>query len=223
MAGILCGCWFFFFVSHVPLPLQGAINIYKYEVYPGTLPKQMEVLYELVPSLALHHFQQLIQGRANEVRDEGGRAVLSLACIMRDSSPELIEMILKQGGDPRDADSDGWTSLHYAVLNVKNSLVLELLIDAGGDVNATTMRPKQQCTPLHCAVICLLVRNVEVLLRRGANTLVKDSDGNVALDLVRKIENDIIQDVSDNDPRKEAIEELFAQYETSSIKNVKQI
>jgi ankyrin repeat protein len=80
----------------------------------------------------------------------------------------------------------GWTALGYASFNEHTELV-EILLDAGADVNATE---SDQATALHSACIHGYVEIVKLLLRHSPNLDLRDEDGKTALRIaVERAEN----------------------------------
>lgn len=81
----------------------------------------------------------------------------------------------------------GDTPLHIAV--VQNDLeAIELIVDAGGDVNATD---EEGYTPLHEAVEQGNDSAVHLLLRLGASVNAKKNNGYTPCDLAVFLDNDI--------------------------------
>ncbi|KAM7196764.1 ankyrin-3 [Naviculisporaceae sp. PSN 640] len=96
--------------------------------------------------------------------------------MMKDGSLEAVKTFLDAGADPSiAAASFKATALHFAALYGHDPAVIDLLTDAGADINA---RDSTDQTPLH---YCLWRREVpgdvlSALLRKGANVNAEDKD-----------------------------------------------
>lgn len=90
----------------------------------------------------------------------------------------IVELLLAHGADPRAADKNHVTPLHYA----NQAKIAESLIDRGADVNALTINGD---TPLHYIAergygaqgSLSAVKTAEVLIRRGAKINAVARDG----------------------------------------------
>ena len=126
--------------------------------------------------------------QVNHANDEG-LTCLHLACL--EEKLDIVTALLKAGGDPSAADNEGTNCLHIAA-TLSSAPMLKQLIDAapkksGLDVNKPDM---QGSTPLHLAVepadeadAAAAAECVEVLLKAGASTTVKNAAGKTALEL----------------------------------------
>ncbi|MBN1766117.1 MAG: ankyrin repeat domain-containing protein [Sedimentisphaerales bacterium] len=93
-----------------------------------------------------------------------------------------LENYIQEGQAFWGTDSMGNTLLHYvAGKDSGNGDLLMILIDWGLDVNA---RNAYKETPLHKAVRWDEVKNVEILLSRGADVHARDKDGNTPLNIM---------------------------------------
>ncbi|USD62617.1 ankyrin repeat domain-containing protein [Vibrio sp. SCSIO 43140] len=90
----------------------------------------------------------------------------------------VIEL-LKANPDPDDRDSYGGTALHAAMFQ-ENTRIVELLIDAGFDVNA--VGPRNGYTPLHDAVWGNNLLALKILVENGGDISIKGKDGNTPLE-----------------------------------------
>ena len=114
-----------------------------------------------------------------------------------------LELVTKmiEGGDSDVAvwpvnvtDNAGWVALHEAAGNscpFHGPAILEYLLEQGGDVDA---KKWDADTPLHDASAKGRKRNVEILLRHGANPSATNIYGKTPLDLATKPEiKDILE------------------------------
>ncbi len=99
---------------------------------------------------------------------------------------KVASRLIAAGADVRAGNRRGHEPLHLAASGEPNSprwnpsaqaAVINLLIDAGADPNATY---SGEVTPLHRAVRCRCARAVEALLDRGANVRAKNKAGSTA-------------------------------------------
>lgn len=95
---------------------------------------------------------------------------------------EGIKKELENGADLEAVDSDGYTALHWAVLNDANDAV-KLLISNGSKVNAINYEGE---TALHLAVMNGNSEVVELLLDNNADQTIEDWFGSTALDLAKE-------------------------------------
>ncbi|HEX8698580.1 MAG TPA: ankyrin repeat domain-containing protein [Myxococcaceae bacterium] len=85
----------------------------------------------------------LAAGAKVDARDEDGDTVLH---VYNHHTPEFMSLLLEAGADPRAVNQDGWTALHTAVLEAKDTEVLELLVKKGAPINAVSTRPVEEMT-----------------------------------------------------------------------------
>lgn len=97
------------------------------------------------------------------------------------SEAEVIEL-LKLNPNPDARDSYGGTALHAAMFQ-NNIKIVQLLIDAGFDVNA--VGPRNGYTPLHDAVWANNLPALKLLVANGGDLTIKGHDGNTPLDKAR--------------------------------------
>ncbi|KAK0212312.1 ankyrin repeat-containing domain protein [Desarmillaria ectypa] len=93
-------------------------------------------------------------------------------------SLELIDLLLKYGGDPNVLNKQRASPLHLVAQNAfgdkghaENTALVRRLVDAGGDVNARNINGE---TPLHLAS---RVETVIALLKAGADPRIVDNEG----------------------------------------------
>lgn len=94
---------------------------------------------------------------------------------------KVIEL-LQLNPDPDARDSYGGTALHAAMFQ-DNVNIVQLLIDAGFDVNA--VGPRNGYTPLHDAVWANNLPALKLLVANGGDLTIKGLDGNTPLDKAR--------------------------------------
>ena len=103
----------------------------------------------------------------------------------------LVKKYIIEGGDINFMeDRDGWQGIHYAARWGIVSMLLSYL-NAGSDPDTKT---KNKETSLHkCARWCTKDCAI-ILLERGANPTIKNSDGNIASDLTNDPEMKFLLD-----------------------------
>ena len=87
---------------------------------------------------------------------------------------DAINQLLNAKADPNIADTDGKTSIHYAVSGGCNKEALQAIINHGADVNATN---KNSVTALMRACEKGYIDAINVLLNAGADPNIADIDG----------------------------------------------
>lgn len=99
-----------------------------------------------------------------------------------------VERILQADPAMRDkvTEAMGSTPLHLAALNL-DSGPLQALLAAGARVNA---RDKNDATPLHMAAYATRGENAKLLLRAGADPLLKTAEGRDVASLARRVRAD---------------------------------
>lgn len=85
-----------------------------------------------------------------------------------------VRSLLQKPIDPDERDSSGGTALHAAMFQ-DNPEIIELLIEAGFDLNA--QGHSNGYTPLHDAVWANNLENVRLLVQHGANITMKSKEG----------------------------------------------
>jgi len=101
-----------------------------------------------------------------------GRPIISALC--RANMPVAVEHVLALGADINKRDAYGRSPVHWAVLS-DDVGCLQLLIDAGADLNTRSYVKKS--TPLHLACTHGYSHSVRCLLDAGADYNIKDSLG----------------------------------------------
>ena len=114
------------------------------------------------------------------VTDDKGLTCLSLA-VAYGHTETVRSLLCMPEVDVNQSNNSGSTSLHHAVAQ-KHSDVVELLIDAGADIEVK-YNEGRGCSPLHVASQCGKLRDVEALLKAGAGVCVTDNFGETCLSL----------------------------------------
>lgn len=94
---------------------------------------------------------------------------------------EVVEVLLDHGADANDADTLGWTALHFAAEDNQAKTADVLIMIAGADINAIEHMGR---TPIHDAAAWSSNDVLRGRLRRGAKTNEADLDGRTALHFV---------------------------------------
>ena len=94
------------------------------------------------------------------------------------ATPESVTDCLGGGSNPREADDLGRTPLHLAVALSHNPSVVQLLVDAGAELEA---RDRHGSTPLHSAISNTNLSVIRALLDVGADVEARDRRGHTPL------------------------------------------
>lgn len=95
----------------------------------------------------------------------------------------VLELLLRSGATAALADKEGRIPLHWAAAN-ENPAGLQLLLTemlGNGDVTAVSRQDTEQMTPLHFAAFHNYAKNVQALVKGGANLRLADLEGKTAL------------------------------------------
>uniref|UniRef100_A0A0X3NZZ0 Uncharacterized protein n=1 Tax=Schistocephalus solidus TaxID=70667 RepID=A0A0X3NZZ0_SCHSO len=107
-----------------------------------------------------------------------GSGTVFFEAAARDDFDE-VKRLLEENVNPDVQNEDGLTALHQCCIN--NSIDMSiLLLDHGANVNATD---KELWTPLHAAATCGHKELCDLLIKRGADLLALNVDGNMPYDL----------------------------------------
>ncbi|KAJ7239750.1 ankyrin repeat-containing domain protein [Mycena haematopus] len=116
-----------------------------------------------------------------------------LAAARSDNEEMLLEVFERGGFDINFQDGVGNTALHIAVLHGSTDVLEHILSQEGCDVDP--INRTQKATPLHLAVQLedpeLRTYIVSSLLEAGADTRIKDKNGDTALDYVSADDTEI--------------------------------
>jgi ankyrin repeat protein len=104
---------------------------------------------------------------------------------------KMVQLLLDHGAKIAVRNKFGGTALHDAALG-GNAEVINILLDRGAEIDARNL--EDGATPLMLATSLGQLGAVTVLLKRGANSQLRDSSGHTALDRARETGNaEIIQ------------------------------
>lgn len=126
--------------------------------------------------------------------EEGANNNERLLAAARQDNEEMLLEVFEQGGfDINFQDGLGNTALHYAA-SLGNLTVLEHIL-SHEDCDVDPINRIQKATPLHLALVINDPGSrqavVESLLDAGADTSIKDKNGDTAMDLVSPADEDI--------------------------------
>ena len=131
--------------------------------------------------------------------DQFGNTIMHLI-----NDANIIQLLIKKGGEVNKTNNDGVTPLHQAILkaNVKS---VKVLIDSGSNVNfieGVGIRPGSNQNKHTCLMLAIrdyhksklaFKQIIELLLKKGADPEIKDYDGHSAMEYARdKNEPEII-------------------------------
>uniref|UniRef100_A0ABD2XJM7 Uncharacterized protein n=1 Tax=Trichogramma kaykai TaxID=54128 RepID=A0ABD2XJM7_9HYME len=120
-----------------------------------------------------------------EARDNRGNTPLLLALKNRNNKKEVLELLLTRGADPNSASSnDGSTPLQVICEISADDGLLERFFEICDEIHKTVLIDAfndRGETPLNPALLNHNEKNAELLLRRGANVNLVNSEGSTLL------------------------------------------
>ena len=147
-----------------------------------------------------HCGQEVIQALIDHNADvnaitQKNQTALILACMI--GNIHAIDILLNARANPNVSDVDGYTCLHYTILENCSKEVIQAIVDHGADVNATNNSNR---TALMMACLKHNV-TIDVLLNAGANPNIVDFDGNTCLHdaVVGNCGKDVLQAIMDHE------------------------
>lgn len=106
---------------------------------------------------------------------EAKSGLLRLAALL--GTPEMMEAILNAGADINERDESGQTPLHHAITTDGTVDNVRFLLEHGADINA---RNEDGVTPLMLARYLGCDAVADLLIQYGADTTLKDKNGDTA-------------------------------------------
>ena len=131
------------------------------------------------------------------ISEEGLTGTLLSACSAHDADRKMqlgvIKYLIALGADTNECDKNGVTPLHRAV-RFRNVAAVEAILGNGGKINAQDKKSKS--TALHRAVTNTgaprtagkkdeIIEIIRILLRAGADTLIKNKTGKAPIEYVK--------------------------------------
>jgi ankyrin repeat protein len=113
-----------------------------------------------------------------------GNTALMMAAFKRDG--DTVRALLDKGAK---VNQPGWTALHYAAAS-GDAAIAQLLIERGGKLDALSPRPSGAVTPLMMAAREGQDGIVRLLLAKGANAGLKNTEGFTAAQLAKQAGHD---------------------------------
>lgn len=113
-----------------------------------------------------------------------GNTALMMAAFKRDE--EVVRALLKKGAK---VNQSGWTALHYAAASGDDKIA-QVLIEHGAKLDAVSPRASGAFTPLMLAAREGMDATARLLVARGANTGLKNTEGLTAAQIAKQAGRD---------------------------------
>jgi ankyrin repeat protein len=113
-----------------------------------------------------------------------GNTALMMAAFKRDG--DTVRALLEKGAK---VNQPGWTALHYAAAS-GDAAIAQLLVERGAKLDALSPRPSGAVTPLMMAAREGQDGIVRLLLGKGANPALKNTEGFTAAQLAKQAGHD---------------------------------
>ena len=104
--------------------------------------------------------------------------------IRKYASMEMLELMLENGVDLHEVDSDGISALDMAI-KFKRKEVIQFCVDRGFDLN--TSKRKSGITPVMLAACFSDIEMMEMLLNNGGDVNISDRSGMAPKDYAKKL------------------------------------
>lgn len=141
---------------------------------------QADAVQALLTAGASPNSVVLPKGAIGSVVGALGFSSTPIVVAVRENHPEVVRLLLEQGGNPNGADGMGWRPLHHALLAGSQALdVIRVLLERGAEIDAVD---SLQRTALHRAAIFGHADAAQLLLAEGANPTLRDKWGNTPAD-----------------------------------------
>lgn len=129
------------------------------------------------------------------VKNDQEEMTLYKACKLGD--PDLVESLLKSGGNDVNLLIDGWSCLHEASMHrCQFCKITELLLEHGANVN---IQDNLGNTPLHMAIIYHCKENAKLLYEYKADIHLKNKNGSSSVEVAKSLQdNEILQILKQN-------------------------
>lgn len=121
-----------------------------------------------------------------DVQDDEGNTALSRAAAAGQNS--IIRILLDNHADPNVKNDKGFTAIDLAIFNRRPDTVS--LLTQFPDVNLNSVDNENNRSPLHYAALLKNPGIAKILLSGGADLSLKDSDGETALDIAKRLKDE---------------------------------
>lgn len=151
--------------------LLGNVEMTRLLLEAGADPDDGESLYHATEQPDLGCLKLLLEHGATVTGSNAVKHILDW------ESPEGLGLLLEAGGDPNETNPQGDTALHWAVRRGRSVGIVEMLLDAGADIDAVREDGR---TAYALAVVSGQTGVAALLAKRGADTRLSAIDAFVA-------------------------------------------